>query len=364
MITTLLFIATFCIPQTPESWQDPRLDSADVEAMAELISFSPPILPSNVVWVNTDKETPKTWDAFLGKVVVVQSWTNATPAGRQAFSTITKMITKLDQNEEVILVTLHTPEKINTAHTFVTKSKLRPQTILDTSGKICNSLGFYKDPTNIIIDRNGAVQHVGLRPSGVQKAIKKLLETPFNSDKKTKPFVFIDKKTSSSAIYPAHSSSFGRATNMQGKPAPKFFVQEWITPEPPKSNRVRVVEFWATWCPPCRKSIPHLNKLTKHFKNKVSFIGVSAETQQKVTAFIAKMPMEYGVAIDATKQMQTAISCSAIPLALVISYDNIVRWQGNPSKLTKQIIQQIIDADKQSPVPKKRGKWDPLLNNG
>ena len=74
--------------------------------------------------------------------------------------------------------------------------------------------------------------------------------------------------------------------------------------------------------------------------------------------------MEYGVAVDQSKQMQTAIGCSAIPLALVISADNTVRWQGNPSKLTEQIIQQVIDADNGTLVPVKRGKWDSLSNNG
>ena len=354
---------TQTITQTPDAWIDPRIDSIERETMSEMISFSPPPIPSGAIWLNTDADTPRGWEAFRGKVVVVQSWTNATPAGRQAFSTVSKMISRL-KNNNVVLITIHTPEKMSTAFTYAAKTKTTPPILLDSTGSICNSLGFYKHPTNILIDKNGAVQFVGLRPTGVQKAIKELVRRSYDPDKKTRAFNPTNNTPTVKSSYPTHALNFGRATNMQGKPAPSFFVQSWITPNPQTKDEVRVLEFWATWCPPCIKSIPHINKLANHFRGTVSFVGVSGETKQKVSSFVKKTLMEYGVAVDQSKQMQTAIGCSAIPLALVISADNTVRWQGNPSKLTEQIIQQVIDADNGTLVPVKRGKWDSLSNNG
>ncbi|MDP6541839.1 MAG: TlpA disulfide reductase family protein, partial [Phycisphaerales bacterium] len=124
-------------------------------------------------------------------------------------------------------------------------------------------------------------------------------------------------------------------------------------------NRVRVVEFWATWCPPCVKSIPHLNELKKHFGEKVAFVGVSSESVEKVKSFMKKNKMNYGVAVDNGRKMQSAINCKGIPLAMLISSDNIVRWQGNPSRLTQSIIEQVISADSKETEVADRGRWKP-----
>ena len=65
-----------------------------------------------------------------------------------------------------------------------------------------------------------------------------------------------------------------------GDPAPKIEAKKWVQGGPVeiKDGQVTVIEFWATWCPPCRASIPHINELYKQFKDKnVAFVGVSDE---------------------------------------------------------------------------------------
>jgi thiol-disulfide isomerase/thioredoxin len=145
--------------------------------------------------------------------------------------------------------------------------------------------------------------------------------------------------------WPAHSTSFGRAKDMQGESAPGFVVDSWVANEVVVDNKVRVVEFWATWCPPCRRSIPHLNEMAKEFGDSVAFVGVSAEAPEKIRTFMKKTPMNYGVACDPQKRMQKAVNCSAIPLALVISSDGVVRWQGNPIRLKSEDIAAVVKAD-------------------
>ena len=67
-----------------------------------------------------------------------------------------------------------------------------------------------------------------------------------------------------------------------GKPAPP--LDESVTmlqgdrPKVDGGGRVVVVERWATWCPPCVSSIPHLNKLFEKYKGRVDFVGVTDET--------------------------------------------------------------------------------------
>jgi thiol:disulfide interchange protein DsbD len=74
----------------------------------------------------------------------------------------------------------------------------------------------------------------------------------------------------------------------------------------PLSGKVVVVNFWATWCVPCRKEIPSFNQLNKDLGSKgVAVIGVSLDDEgaEVVKPFLAKNPMEYQVALgsDAAK---------------------------------------------------------------
>src|SRR5215470_10631086 len=77
-----------------------------------------------------------------------------------------------------------------------------------------------------------------------------------------------------------------------GDAAPKLEVKEFVKGEPVKQfdkGKIYVVEFWATWCPPCRESIPHLTGLQKKHKD-VVFIGVSVSERDPkgVKPFVEK----------------------------------------------------------------------------
>ena len=342
---------------TPKEWLDPRLDTVDREAIEEMISFSIPSFDEDVEWVLQENEEPPVWESFRGKVLVIQTWSNQSASGRVAPFASQKIIDSLEQKEDVALITLHTPQGANKAKQFIQKRKLVVPTAIDHSGETCNHYGVHYDPVTIVVDRNGAVRHVGLRTRGLSKAIQSLLAEEYDPVLEIDKFIPKSKQTEIAAEYPIFSSNFGKATNVQGKKAPSFFVEEWISEPLEVENKVRVVEFWATWCPPCRKSIPHLNKLAAHFGDKVSFVGVSGESVDKVTAFQKKTPMNYGVAIDSSKKMQGEISCRAIPLAMVISSDNTVRWQGNPSLLTESIIDHVVRADSGETETVDRGRW-------
>src|SRR5687768_5335620 len=102
------------------------------------------------------------------------------------------------------------------------------------------------------------------------------------------------------------------ATLKVGDKAPKITVENWVKGKEIKQfekGKVYVVEFWATWCGPCIKGIPHLTELQKEYKDKnVTVIGVAASENggnaesklNTVKNFVQKQgdKMEYTVAFD------------------------------------------------------------------
>ncbi len=65
-----------------------------------------------------------------------------------------------------------------------------------------------------------------------------------------------------------------------GDPAPAIAPLSWIQGTPVtkfEPGHVHVVEFWATWCPPCIKVIPHLSALQKKYPDSLTVVGVNVE---------------------------------------------------------------------------------------
>ncbi len=126
-----------------------------------------------------------------------------------------------------------------------------------------------------------------------------------------------------------------------------------------EKGKVYVVEFWATWCTPCKQNIPHLTELAKKFKGQASILGVdvwesndpeATSTIPKVAAFVKSMgsKMEYNVAVDtgsnrvANAWLKKADE-SGLPVTFIVGKDGKVAWIGHPSKLEDVLTQVVQD---------------------
>ena len=159
-----------------------------------------------------------------------------------------------------------------------------------------------------------------------------------------------DKPAAAQAGWPAFKSKELYADDIRGKKAPKLVVENYMTDkEPDLAGKVVLIDFWATWCGPCRKAIPELNELQAKFKDDLVVIGISDESPATVQEFMKKTEMKYASAIDMQATMKKAINVRGIPHVIIMSSDGIVRWQGFPlddsEPLTAGIVKQIIDAD-------------------
>ncbi len=142
------------------------------------------------------------------------------------------------------------------------------------------------------------------------------------------------------------------ATLKVGDPAPKLQVGKWVKGEPIKefaADKIYIVEFWATWCPPCRASIPHLTELQKKYADKgVICIGQDLdESEDKVVPFVEKMgdKMDYRVTVDADGAMGKAWFKAAgqngIPCAFIVNKETKIVWIGHPMEMDK-VIEQVV----------------------
>ena len=120
-----------------------------------------------------------------------------------------------------------------------------------------------------------------------------------------------------------------------GDPAPALTLDTFVKGKAiSATTKTYVVEFWATWCPPCRTSIPHLTDLQKKFP-KIPFVGVSDEKSDIVEGFVKDRgpKMAYIVATDKDKttsgDWMRAAGQNGIPTAFVV-FEGKVAFIGHP----------------------------------
>jgi cytochrome c-type biogenesis protein len=121
-------------------------------------------------------------------------------------------------------------------------------------------------------------------------------------------------------------------------------------------GKVVFLNFWATWCPPCKKEMPHIEELYQEYnlnKDDVVILGVanpssdeyprnSDVSQEEITAFLEDNGYTFPVVFDTTGEIFASYYINALPTTFMIDKDgNIYGYVA--SMLTKDIMKQIID---------------------
>ncbi|HEY0455303.1 MAG TPA: TlpA disulfide reductase family protein, partial [Verrucomicrobiae bacterium] len=110
------------------------------------------------------------------------------------------------------------------------------------------------------------------------------------------------------------------AKSFLNKKAPPLAVEKWLSKEPDTKGKFVLIDFWATWCGPCRKAIPELNALHKKFGDKLVVIGISDEDEAKVRK-MAEPKIEYFSAIDTKGVMNKKLEVKGIPHVIIMDPD-------------------------------------------
>ncbi len=203
-------------------------------------------------------------------------------------------------------------------------------------------------PTSFLVNGDGKIAWIGHPMQGLEKALE---------------------------------SSLASATKKleAGDPAPKLEITRWLKGQGADSfeeGKTYVVEFWATWCPPCVRSIPHLTELQKQYEGKVEILGIAASESNgsaRLESFVNEQGDKIGYSIayadaKAFDPWMTAADRSTIPTAFVVDPQGNVAWIGHPlsglDEVLKEVTQGAFNPRRQAKLEKVRRQTDAALEQG
>ena len=87
-----------------------------------------------------------------------------------------------------------------------------------------------------------------------------------------------------------------------------------------------VVNFWATWCPPCRAEIPHFQAASRRYNGRIIFLGVDdGEPVATVAPFAAKMGITYPIPLDTESAVSRLYRVNSLPSTFFIDASGVIR---------------------------------------
>jgi peroxiredoxin len=126
---------------------------------------------------------------------------------------------------------------------------------------------------------------------------------------------------------------------------PRFALQDlsgktWTFAE--LRGKVVLVNFWATWCPPCRKEMPDLETLFERFRSKgLVVLGISDEEAAKVEPFIRERKVSFPVLLDPGRKVNEMFVVEGIPKSFVYDREGKLVAQSIDMRTQKQFLEML-----------------------
>ena len=137
-----------------------------------------------------------------------------------------------------------------------------------------------------------------------------------------------------------------------GDEAPEIAVNGWWNekvPEKRAKGKVYVVDFWASWCGPCRESMPHMAQMQEKYGDYATFIGISIDKDQDAAIeYLSSLGQDLSVFFAMDKDDQTwqtwgrAAGRTTIPTTFIVDENNKIAWVGHPMELEKPLRSVLI----------------------
>ena len=304
----------------------------------------------------TDGKQVKFPGDYKGKVVLVDFWARWCGPCIAELPNVVKAYDRYhSQGLEVLGICLDKEPAGAALADFTAKRKMAWPQVCDGKGwetEVSKLYGIRSIPRMLLVNGSTGVilADEGLRGEQLAPAIEKALAAVAG-----KPS---DADAKSGNAPPPAAAEPGPALKI-GDPAPKLCSGKWLRGEPVAEfapGTVYVVEFWATWCGPCKASIPHLNELHLKFKDRgLVVIGQDCweRNDAAVEPFVRNMEaqMTYRVAADdkagggkgkMADAWLTAAGLNGIPAAFIVDQQGKIAWIGHPTKMDAAMLEEIL----------------------
>lgn len=144
------------------------------------------------------------------------------------------------------------------------------------------------------------------------------------------------------ALAPAH------AQLKAGDPFPALADAQLTGELPATAGKILIVDFWASWCAPCKASFPALGKISAEYAARgVVLVGVSVDEKAAAySAFVKKQAPPFVTAHDARQKLVSAVQVPAMPTTYVIGRDGRIRsvHSGYHGELSDRELRASLDA--------------------
>jgi thiol-disulfide isomerase/thioredoxin len=130
-------------------------------------------------------------------------------------------------------------------------------------------------------------------------------------------------------------------------PVPKFLLQSLVPGHPEvssaglKSRNAIVLNFWGSWCPPCKAEMPALQAVHRELGDQVTFVGIDEEdTRPAAISFLRRVGVTYPSGFDANGAVAAAFDIDATPTTYFISHGRMLDF--HEGRLTKGALLSYV----------------------
>jgi peroxiredoxin/outer membrane lipoprotein-sorting protein len=139
--------------------------------------------------------------------------------------------------------------------------------------------------------------------------------------------------------------------NLEGQPAPDFSLQSLDGKTYKLSDlkgKVVLIDFWATWCGPCKEELPFIEKLHKEFSGKgLVVLGINDEDKATIQQFVNQQKLTFTNLLDSGAAVARAYKVNAIPRVILIDKDgkivkDITGYSPENEKVLRELIEKLL----------------------